>query len=33
MIKVCQICKRDESKTEIVTGVIVRPVVSNLIKN
>lgn len=32
MKKVCQICKRDETKTEIVAAIIVRPAVSELIK-
>lgn len=30
--KVCQICKRDESKAEIVSAAIVRPSISNLIR-
>ena len=32
MKKVCQICKRDETKTEIAAAIIVRPAVSDLIK-
>ena len=33
MKKVCQICGRDETKTEIVSALIVRPAVSEIIKN
>lgn len=33
MKKVCQICGRDESKTEIVSALVVRPAVAELIKN
>ena len=32
MKKTCQICGRDNSKTEIISSVIVRPAVSNIIK-
>ena len=32
MNKTCQICGRDSTKTEIVSSVIVRPAVSNIIK-
>jgi len=32
MKKVCQICGRDETKTEIVSALIVRPAVAELIK-
>jgi len=32
MKKTCQICGRDNSKTEIISSVIVRPAVSNVIK-
>ena len=33
MKKVCQICGRDETKTEIVSALVVRPAVTELIKN
>ena len=33
MKKVCQICGRDETKTEIVSALVVRPAVAELIKN
>jgi uncharacterized membrane protein len=33
MIKTCQICGRDSTKSEIISSVIVRPAVSNIIKN
>lgn len=33
MNKVCQICGRDEKKTEVVSAVIVRPAVSEIIIN
>jgi uncharacterized membrane protein len=32
MKKVCQICKRDESKTEILSAIVVRPTVTKIIK-
>jgi uncharacterized membrane protein len=31
--KVCQICKRDETQTDVISAVIVRPVLSQMIKN
>ena len=33
MKKVCQICGHDETKTEIVSALVVRPAVTELIKN
>lgn len=33
MKKVCQICGRDETKTDIVSALVVRPAVTELIKN
>ena len=33
MKKICQICGRDETKTEIVSALVVRPAVSEIIKN
>ncbi len=33
MKKICQICGRDSSKVEIVSAVVVRPIVGELIKS